>query len=175
MTKLVLSLAAVSALALVAGCDTNRRSNDTSYATPTPGEPKSNLNPPKDEIPGGTTSAEPTAPPPAAPAAPAGPNAYGGGPLALDGAIDRLAEARCDLARKCAETGKGKKEGDLSKCMDKSRTTMAKGLDEKSCPKGIEMGALQTCLDEIRNESCSDPFDIAGRVEACRSTTLCAK
>lgn len=99
--------------------------------------------------------------------------AVGGGPIAFNNAIDKLAEARCDRELKCGNVGADKKFADRMACTAAVKKSFADELNAEDCPAGIDSKELNECLHEARNEDCKNPFDKIGRLAACRTSDMC--
>jgi hypothetical protein len=99
--------------------------------------------------------------------------AVGGGPIALNNAVDKIVEARCDRELKCANVGADKKFADRAACSAAVKKSLADELNAEDCPAGIDTKELDECLHESRNEDCKNPFDKVGRLAACRTSDLC--
>ncbi len=148
-------------LAALVGCERRRVSDDHSYVPPARTEgvdltPKSDFVPNRDLPPKGD---EPTA--------------FGGGPLSIDSAVSKIAEARCARELTCGNVGADKKFSDASSCMADVKKNFGKDLNAEDCPAGIDAKELSECVTEAKNEDCGNPFDAIGRAAACRKSDLC--
>lgn len=99
--------------------------------------------------------------------------AVGGGPIALNNAVNKIAEARCDRELKCANIGADKRYADRASCTADVKKSVGDDLNAEDCPAGVDMKELDECLVEAKNEDCNNPFDKVGRLAACRTSDLC--
>jgi Family of unknown function (DUF6184) len=89
--------------------------------------------------------------------------------------VESIALARCERETRCENVGDGRKYANHDACMNEVRAKGDNDLTTSNCPGGINQGKLQTCLDEVRTERCSNPLDQLGRLSACRTDALCAR
>ncbi len=92
---------------------------------------------------------------------------------AVDPALARLAEARCDREVRCENVGEGRRYESRSACIREVRTSHADDVNRSECPAGVDQRELAECMEEVRNEDCGNPLDTVGRLVACRSSDLC--
>ncbi|MBI2393570.1 MAG: hypothetical protein HYV09_28590 [Deltaproteobacteria bacterium] len=144
-SKSTLFVFALGALA-IAGCE--RKSERTTDISTAPAEPRRDL-PPKSDEP------------------------VGGGPIAIDQAINKIVGARCDREMKCGNIGPDKKFSDQNSCMVTVGKDFGDDINADECPAGVDTKELDECLTEARNEDCKNPFDTIGRVAACRTSDIC--
>ena len=97
----------------------------------------------------------------------------GGGPVSLDSAVDKIADARCDRELKCGSVGPEKKWSDRDGCTTSMKKSLADELNADDCPAGIDTKELDECLHMARNEDCKNPLDKISRVAACRTSDIC--
>lgn len=97
----------------------------------------------------------------------------GGGPIEMSGAVDKIADARCDREIKCGNVADGKKWSDRAACTSAIQKSLADELNADDCPAGIDVKELDECLHSARNEDCKNPLDKLGRIAACRTSDLC--
>ena len=97
-------------------------------------------------------------------------------PVASEGgsATESIAESRCAREARCDNIGADKKFSSTDDCMIRVREDWKSDLDARSCPSGINETQLSECLNEIREEECSSPFDTLERVAACTAGQICA-
>ncbi len=88
-------------------------------------------------------------------------------------AIQRLTAARCDRAKACGKLGEREKYADETACKADKHQDLEEVLKPTECPGGIREYRLTSCLQEIRNEKCGNPFDKISRLAVCRSGSLC--
>lgn len=99
--------------------------------------------------------------------------AVGGGPVAIDQALSRIVDARCDREMRCGNVGDGKKFTDRPACQSQVKKDFADGINAEDCPAGVDAKELDECLTDARKEDCNNPFDTIGRVAACRTSDIC--
>jgi len=84
-----------------------------------------------------------------------------------------ITEARCQREEKCGNIGAGEKYASVSICQQKVGAEWQQELNAYDCPGGVVVKELNECLEEVKNEDCSSPFDTLGRIVACRSSDIC--
>ena len=89
--------------------------------------------------------------------------------------IDRLASARCYRARVCSEVGQGRRYGPMNACLEHMRGSIVDDYAATACSAGIDMRALDECLNAIDSEGCGDGVAILNRTRRCRFDVLCVK
>jgi hypothetical protein len=89
-------------------------------------------------------------------------------------ASDSIAESRCARESRCDNVGVDKKFSSMEDCILRVRADWKDELSSRECPAGIEETQLNECLNEIRAEECSSPFDTLERVAACTADQICA-
>jgi hypothetical protein len=93
----------------------------------------------------------------------------------VEAAVADIVDARCDLEDRCGSLGPGQKYESRAICESKMQGTSASELNTKDCPLGVEGRKLDTCLANIRSESCESMFDSLNRWNACRNGQICFK
>jgi uncharacterized protein DUF6184 len=88
-------------------------------------------------------------------------------------AIESLAEARCARESRCDNIGADKRYSSMEDCVARIREDWRADLDARACPSGINRPQLDECLNEVRAEECSSPFDTLERVAACTASQIC--
>lgn len=107
------------------------------------------------------------------------PAEHGGAPAAsapareLNGAVNDVADARCDFEQRCDHIGAGQSFENREACETKMRGSIADDLNTKDCPNGVADSKLSACLSQLRSEECGDPMDTMSRWAACRQGELC--
>src|SRR3990167_3906240 len=101
---------------------------------------------------------------------PKGDEAVGGGPIAIDMALDKIVAARCDREMRCGNVGADKKFSDHNACNSEVKKQFADGINSEDCPAGVDSKELEECLTDARKEDCNNTFDTIGRVAACRTS-----
>jgi len=89
--------------------------------------------------------------------------------------IDRLTNARCDHAQSCDEVGEGKKYASRDLCVEGNRASTANDLNAVECPRGIEQGAVDRCIDAMKKQPCGVSLANISAVYECRTQALCMK
>lgn len=97
----------------------------------------------------------------------------GGGPVAIDQALSKIVEARCDREMRCGNVGADQKFVDRNACISQVKKDFADGINADDCPAGVDSKELDECLTDARKEDCNNPFDTIGRVAACRTSDIC--
>lgn len=88
-------------------------------------------------------------------------------------AAESIAQSRCEREQRCENVGGDRKFSSMDDCLTRVRTDWKDDLNARECPGGINRAELDECLNEIRNEECSSPFDTLERVAACTSGQIC--
>jgi hypothetical protein len=90
-------------------------------------------------------------------------------------ATDRIAAARCAREVMCSSLG-GIDQPFVShdSCVRDYAGRLRADVAEMRCPPLVERQGVEVCLREIGNESCNNPVDAIERLQACRTSTLCA-
>lgn len=89
-------------------------------------------------------------------------------------ATESIAESRCARESRCDNVGVDKKFSSMEDCVLRVRADWKDELSSRECPSGIDEAQLNECLNEIRGEECSSPFDTLARVAACTTDQICA-
>jgi hypothetical protein len=110
-------------------------------------------------------------PPPPAETALAAPAAT----LDTQSASESIAEARCAREDRCTNVGADKKYSSLQDCMTRVREDWKDDLNARQCPAGTNQAQLNECLNAIRQEECSNPFDTLSRVAECTAGQICVE
>ena len=104
--------------------------------------------------------------------------AVGGGPVkttTTSSAVGRIAVARCDREVHCNHVGAKERYPSRAECITKWESDQRDDLNRAECPAGIDERELESCLDAVRTESCSNPLEAIERLNACRTGKLCLK
>jgi len=88
-------------------------------------------------------------------------------------AVESITEARCARESRCDNIGADKKYSTMEDCSARIHDDWRGDLDARSCPAGVNDSELDECLNEIRAEECSSPFDTLERVAACTAGQIC--
>jgi hypothetical protein len=88
-------------------------------------------------------------------------------------AVEAITNERCAREERCGNLGAGKKFASKEDCTSRTRSDWSEDLNAYECPAGIEQDELNECLQEIRNDSCGNPFDTLERFLACRASDIC--
>ena len=97
----------------------------------------------------------------------------GAGVVKNEDAVRRLTEARCERAKACNQLGEKEKYKDEAACTREERHDLEADLGTSECPRGIREEKLSSCLQEIKNERCGNPFDKISRLATCRTGAMC--
>ena len=104
------------------------------------------------------------------------PTAYGGGPglqANIDAGIAKMAGAKCDRAQRCNHIGAGEKFETRAQCETVMRGKLTDEIHPEDCRGGIDDGELQQCMNEVRSESCGNPFSKLETHGECKTSQLC--
>jgi len=93
--------------------------------------------------------------------------------MAFNQALDSIAASRCDREARCGNVGTGKRCESAQSCHAVVRNSFASDLNAADCPSGIDQRELAECMQEVRDENCSNPLDTLGRLAACRTSDMC--
>lgn len=109
---------------------------------------------------------EPTAPP-------AG---VGGGPAAQgrwgrEGAIDRLAHARCQARERCGNVGTLRDHASYSECVEVARSELRGSFGAATC-ESYDDDKLSGCVRKLGDSACGNESQLS---EECVESALCAK
>lgn len=88
-------------------------------------------------------------------------------------AMESIAEARCARDSRCDNIGPEKRYSSMEDCVARVREDWRSELDQRSCPAGIVDEQLDECLNAVRSEECSSPFDTLERVTECTQSQIC--
>lgn len=88
-------------------------------------------------------------------------------------ATESIAEARCAREDRCQNVGDDKKYSSTQDCLARVRDDWRDDLNALQCPGGANEKELNECLEAVRNEDCSSPFDTLSRVSECTAAQLC--
>jgi hypothetical protein len=88
-------------------------------------------------------------------------------------AADSIAEARCAREDRCTNVGADKKYSSVQDCLTRVRDDWKEDLNARQCPGGTNEKQLNQCLDAIRHEDCSSPFDTLSRMSECTAGQIC--
>ena len=88
-------------------------------------------------------------------------------------ASESIAEARCAREDRCENIGNDKKYSSTQDCLKQIRADWQDDLNARECPGGVNDPQLNECLNEVRHEDCSSPFDTLARVAECTASQIC--
>jgi hypothetical protein len=88
-------------------------------------------------------------------------------------AAESIAEARCAREDRCTNVGTDKKYSSVQDCLARVRDDWKDDLNARQCPGGTNETQLNECLDSIRHEECSNPFDTLSRLSECTAGQIC--
>jgi hypothetical protein len=69
--------------------------------------------------------------------------------------------------------GKDKKFSSVQDCLTRVRDDWKDDLNARQCPGGANETQLNECLDAVRHEDCSSPFDTLSRLSECTAGQIC--
>jgi hypothetical protein len=70
-----------------------------------------------------------------------------------------VASERCDREARCDNIGAHRKYPTREVCVAMVRDDSLNTLTKAACPEGVDSARLQTCLMDIREDRCNNPFD----------------
>lgn len=88
-------------------------------------------------------------------------------------AAEQLAQARCEREQQCGNIGADKTYSSAQDCTARIRSDWKDDLNARECPGGINQKELDECMQQIRGEACSNPFDTLARVTECTAGQIC--
>lgn len=88
------------------------------------------------------------------------------------GAVEAIAQRRCDLAQRCDRIGPGRRYDRRWECEFQHRAELSEGLNSIDCPRGVDEGKLGTCLHELEFVSCADIDAVRSRPN-CLASAIC--
>jgi hypothetical protein len=97
----------------------------------------------------------------------------GGGPLSTAGALNLLAEARCDREATCGMLGENKAHTDRDGCERDALKTHAGDIELLGCKSTVDAKKLAVCADKLRKAACNEDARDASVV--CGAAKLCVK
>lgn len=87
--------------------------------------------------------------------------------------VEVVASERCDREERCDNIGANRKYVTREVCVEQIRHDNLNTLTKAGCPQGVDPAKLQTCLADIREDRCNNPFDTLSRYTACTRSVLC--
>lgn len=88
-------------------------------------------------------------------------------------AAEQIAQARCEREQTCGNIGKDQTYSSSQDCLTRIRNDWRDDLNARECPGGVNEHELSECLQQVRAEACSNPFDTLARVTECTSGQIC--
>jgi uncharacterized protein DUF6184 len=88
-------------------------------------------------------------------------------------AAEQIAQSRCEREQQCGNIGKDQTYSSSQDCLARIRNDWKEELNARECPGGINQKELNECLQHVRGEACSNPFDALARVTECTSGQIC--
>lgn len=149
----------VIALAALPGCRDRDKSGESSSKEPPKDYPSlgERLKSPNDQDRAGTTTLT------------------SGSWMANQVAVDRLTAARCAREVACSNVGPDKHFANDETCWRDVRKKVTEDIKPVDCPNGIDGKEVDSCIEAIRTESCTNPIDTMSRMAACQTSKLCLK
>lgn len=92
------------------------------------------------------------------------------GGIDLPTAANRMVEAHCDVAERCAASAKPPARSD---CRARLHDAMLGAFSPPTCGAGVVPGRLERCIAAIHHESCDTPLDSVTGLDACSVKALC--
>jgi len=88
-------------------------------------------------------------------------------------AAEQIAETRCEREQQCGNIGKDQTYSSSQDCLARIQSDWKDELNARDCPGGINEQELSECLQQVRGEACSNPFDTLARITECTSGQIC--
>jgi hypothetical protein len=88
-------------------------------------------------------------------------------------AIRDVSRARCNREQTCNRVGPERAHETMEACLHEVERDTRATLRDSECPNGIDQAGLSRCLDDIRNERCSNPLDVMSRLASCNRAKVC--
>lgn len=88
-------------------------------------------------------------------------------------AAEQIARARCEREQECGNIGNDKTFSSSQDCLSRIQSDWKEDLNARDCPGGINQHELNECLEQVRAEACSNPFDTLARITECTSGQIC--
>jgi hypothetical protein len=88
-------------------------------------------------------------------------------------AAEQIARARCEREQECGNIGNDRTFSSAQDCLARIQNDWKEDLNARQCPGGINQHELNECLEQVRAESCSNPFDTLARITECTSGQIC--
>jgi hypothetical protein len=88
-------------------------------------------------------------------------------------AAEQIARARCEREQECGNIGNDRSFSSSQDCLARIQNDWKEDLNARQCPGGINQHELNECLEQVRAESCSNPFDTLARITECTSGQIC--
>jgi hypothetical protein len=88
-------------------------------------------------------------------------------------AAEQIARARCEREQECGNIGRDKTFSSSQDCLARIQNDWKEDLNARQCPGGINQHELNECLEQVRAEACSNPFDTLARITECTSGQIC--
>lgn len=88
-------------------------------------------------------------------------------------AAEQIAEARCARESHCGNVGKDKTYSSANDCVTRIQSDWRDDLNARACPGGINQHELDECLQQVREESCDNPFETLARITECTQGQIC--
>jgi len=90
-------------------------------------------------------------------------------------AQEQIASARCEREQTCGNIGDNKSYSSSQDCLTRIRADWKDDLNARECPGGVNNHELNECLQQIRAESCGNPFDTLARITECTQGQICVE
>ncbi len=90
-------------------------------------------------------------------------------------AAEQLAQARCEREQQCGNIGNDQTYSSSQDCLARIQADWKEELNARDCPGGVNERELNDCLDQVRGEACSNPFDTLARISECTAGQICAE
>lgn len=88
-------------------------------------------------------------------------------------AAEQIAQARCEREQQCGNIGNDQTFSSSQECLVRIQADWKEDLNARDCPGGVNEKELRDCLEQVRGEACSNPFDTLARITECTSGQIC--
>lgn len=90
-------------------------------------------------------------------------------------AAEQIAQSRCEREQQCGNIGKDQTYSSTQDCLTRISNDWKDDLNARDCPGGINQKEFDECLQQVRGEACSNPFDTLARLTECTAGQICVE
>jgi hypothetical protein len=96
--------------------------------------------------------------------------------VVYDNAMSRIVTARCAREVQCDQVGANKRYATHDACTREIGQKTRAELQANACPNGFDAKKLESCVDEIAKEDCSDMTEPLAKLDDdCKTSSLCVE